>query len=139
MLAHHPYDMNVFYPIQNQQLDYDERFFGPMFPPLGGGPGFPVPPSPPPTGQGQEAGPPTTPPPAFVPAQTQQVEAFAVDPGSIRRCLFRFTYVWLRNRQQFWFYPTFIGRRSISGFRWTGSRWVYFGISLQEIQSFTCV
>ena len=41
--------------------------------------------------------------------QSQQVGTFAVDPGSIRLCLFRFTYLWLRNRQQFWFYPVFIG------------------------------
>ena len=78
-------------------------------------------------GQGQgQSGPPSSPPPSFVPAQTQQVGAFAVDPGSIRRCLFRFTYVWLRNRQQFWYYPVFVGRQSISGFRWNGFMWVFF-------------
>ncbi|KHF40651.1 hypothetical protein [Halalkalibacter okhensis] len=125
-----------FYP--QQQGTIDSRFFGPMFPPTGGGPSFPPPGPPPGPGPGPEAGPPTSPPPSFVPAQTQQVEAFAIDPGSIRRCLFRFTYVWLRNRQQFWFYPTFVGRRSVSGFRWNGFRWVYFGISLREISSFTC-
>lgn len=87
-------------------------------------------------GQGQQPGAPTSPPPAFVP--TQQPAAFAVDPGGIVRCLFRYTYVWLRNRQQFWFYPIFVGRRSIAGFRWNGFRWVYFGIDLRRIQSFTC-
>ena len=87
-------------------------------------------------GQGSTAGPPTSPPPSFVPQQ--QVEAFAVDPGGIRRCLFRFTYVWLRGSQQFWFYPTFVGRNSVSGYRWTGFRWVFFGIDLRQIQSFTC-
>jgi hypothetical protein len=133
----------------------DERQFGsqPPFAPPGQGPGSGPPPfappgqgpgagSPPfgPPGQGQEAGPPTSPPPSFVPTQTQQVGvgAFAVDPGSIRRCLFRYTYVWLRGFQQFWFYPTFVGRNSVSGWRWTGFRWVYFGISLRQIQSFTC-
>ncbi|MEW9053109.1 MAG: hypothetical protein AB2392_18260 [Neobacillus sp.] len=92
-----------------------------------------------PPGQGMQAGPPSSPPPAMVPTQTQQAAAFAVDPGSIRRCLFRFTYVWLRGYQQFWFYPTFVGRRSVSGYRWNGFRWLYFGISLRQIQSFTCV
>ncbi|WP_435367789.1 hypothetical protein [Metabacillus litoralis] len=90
-------------------------------------------------GQGTQAGPPSSPPPSFVPQQTQQAQAFAVDPGSIRRCLFRFTYVWLSGNQQFWFYPIFIGQQSISGYRWTGFRWVFFGISLRQIQSFTCV
>ena len=92
-----------------------------------------------PPGQDLEPGPPTSPPPSMVPQQTQQVGAFAVDPGSMIRCLHRFTYVWLRGREQFWFFPTFIGRRSVSGYRWTGSRWLHFGISLRQIQSFTCV
>ena len=94
------------------------------------------PPSFAPPGQGPEAGPPSSPPPSFVP--TQQVEAYAVDPGSIARCLFSYTYVWLRGFEQFWFYPTFVGRNSVSGYRWTGYRWVYFGIDLRQIQSFTC-
>ena len=83
----------------------------------------------------------SSPPPSFVPAQTQQqqVGTFAVDPGSIRGCLFRYTYVWLNNRQQFWYYPTFVGRTSISGWRWTGFNWVFFGVDLRQIQSFTCV
>lgn len=89
-----------------------------------------------PPGQGPQAGPPTSPPPSFVPQQ--QVEAYAVDPGGIRRCLFRYTYVWLRGFEQFWFYPTFVGRNSVSGYRWTGFRWVYFGVDLRQIQSFTC-
>lgn len=91
-----------------------------------------------PTGQGPGGGPPTAPPPSFVPTQTQQVETFAVDPGSIARCLFRYTYVWLRGFQQFWFYPTYVGRNSVSGYIWTGFRWVYSGISLRQIQSFIC-
>jgi len=103
--------------------------------PAGGPPGGFQPPFGPP-GHGQEAGPPTSPPPSFVPQQ--QAEAFAVDPGGIARCLFRFTYVWLRGFQQFWFYPTFVGRNSVSGYRWNGFRWVYLGISLRQIQSFTC-
>ena len=133
-------------PFQDQAYDpefIDERLMGPPGPPQGF-PGFP--PSFPQQGQGQgqgqgQSGPPSSPPPSFVPAQTQsqQVGAFAVDPGSIRFCLFRFTYVWLRNRQQFWYYPVFVGRQSISGFRWNGFMWVFFGVSLRQIESFTCV
>lgn len=117
---------------------------GPPFPsggPMQGPPGPPPsfgPPSQGPGGPGAGT-PPTTPPPQFVPAEAQQATPFAVDPGSIRRCLFRFTYVWLRNRQQFWFYPMFVGRNSVSGYRWTGFRWIFFGVSLREIRSFTCV
>ena len=113
---------------------------GPGFPGGGfpGGPGqFPGQPSTPGQGgQGEQAGPPTAPPPNFTPQQSQ-TQVFAVDPGGIRGCLFRFTYVWLR-RDAFWYYPTFVGRRSIAGYRWNGWRWVYFGISLDQIQSFQC-
>lgn len=144
---------------QAQQSNYDERQFNlpgflgqqmlgyignQMF-------GAPTPPGPPPfagspfTGSpppgqpsGGAAGPPTTPPPSFTPQQQQQsVGLFAVDPGAIRGCLYRYTYVWLR-RSSFWFYPVFVGRRSISGYRWTGFNWVYFGIDLDHIESFQC-
>lgn len=121
---------------------YDGRIFFPIGPPGGGGSPF-GPPGPPPSSagppgsSGSTAGAPTSPPPSFVP--TQQATTFAVDPGGIRRCMFRFTYVWLNNRQQFWYYPVFVGRDSVAGFRWNGFMWLYFGISLRQIQSFTCV
>ncbi|WP_420888787.1 transporter [Cohnella candidum] len=79
---------------------------------------------------------PTAPPPQFVPQMSAQ--PFAVDPGGIRRCLYRNTYVWLVNGQQFWFFPTFVGPNSVAGYRWFGFRWSYFGIDLRIIRSFTC-
>lgn len=101
--------------------------------------GFPgSPPSFAPPEQGTEAGPPSS-PPNYVPAQTQQAKTFAVDSGSIRGCLFRFTYVWMRGFQQFWFYPIFVDRNSVSKYRCNGFRWVYFGTSLRQIRSFTCM
>ncbi|WP_099156647.1 hypothetical protein [Virgibacillus ndiopensis] len=98
------------------------------FPSFPGGGGFP--------GGGQSTNAPTSPPPSFTPVQPQ-FQTFAVDPGGIRRCLFRFTYIWLR-RDAFWFYPVFVGRNSIAGFRWTGFRWVFFGINLNRIEAFQC-
>ncbi|SET00674.1 hypothetical protein SAMN05216389_104142 [Oceanobacillus limi] len=107
----------------------------------GGGafPGFPGGqfPSQPGGGPQQGGGAPTSPPPGFTPQQPQ-FQTFAVDPGAIRGCLFRFTYVWLDRGGSFWFYPTFVGRNSISGFRWQRNRWVYFGIDLDRIDSFQC-
>ncbi|MFT9599180.1 transporter [Mesobacillus sp.] len=97
----------------------------------GGGPGgFP--------GGGQQAGgPPSSPPPAYVPQE--QATAFAVDPGGIRRCMFRFTYIWLVDGRSFWFYPVFLGRNSIAGWRWSRRRgWVYYGMDLRQIRSFQC-
>ncbi|MCR8842458.1 collagen-like protein [Paenibacillus sp. SC116] len=100
---------------------------GPSFPPSGPGPGFG-----PPGGGGHQG--PTAPPPPFVP----QMSPFAIDPGAISRCLFRNTYVWLRNGDSFWFFPTFVGRTSVSGFRFFRGRWIFFGVDLRQIVSFTC-
>lgn len=117
-------------------------YWGPPGPPPGPPPGHgqsPWGPPGPPPGTGHHDGPPTSPPPAFTPTKSQQVGVMAVDPGAIRGCLYRYTYIWLTNRQQFWFYPTFVGRRSISGYRWDGFRWVYFGTDLRSIESFQCM
>ena len=84
----------------------------------------------------QQQGPPTSAPPNFTPQQNQ-FQTFAIDPGAIRGCLFRFTYIWLR-RDAFWFYPVFVGRNSVAGYRWRRNRWVFFGIDLEQIQSFQC-
>ncbi|WP_100012329.1 hypothetical protein [Lentibacillus sediminis] len=127
---------------QNRPPFYDERQFnlpefiwGQFFPGGQQGPGQPGWPQPPGGGQ-TGGGPPTAPPPAFTPQQPQ-FQTFAVDPGAIRGCLFRFTYIWLRG-DSFWFFPTFVGRNSIAGFRWRGFRWVYFGVDLNRVESFQC-
>ncbi len=114
---------------------------GPGFPP-GPGPGFPPGPGPgfPPgqgPGGGPGMGPPQGRPPAFVPAQSA-AQPFAVDSGAIRFCRFRYTYIWLNNGQQFWAWLVFVGRNSISGWRWTGFTWIYFGVDLNRISSFIC-
>jgi hypothetical protein len=103
---------------------------GPQFPSFPGQPGGGPP--------GQHGGAPTSPPPTVTP-QKQQAGLMAVDPGSIRGCLYRYTYIWLRGWESFWFYPTHVGRRSVSGYRWTGFNWMYYGVSLRRIESFTCV
>lgn len=119
---------------------------GPAFPPPPpppGGPGSAFPPPPPPGGQGPGGspggGPPSAPPPQFVP-DFPGVSAFAVDAGALQGCLFRNTYVWLNNGRGFWFFPVFIGRRSVAGFRWRAGqrRWVYYGIDTSNIRSFQC-
>jgi len=92
---------------------------------------FPGSPTPPP------AQAPVSPPPAFIPQQAA-ITPFAVDPGAISGCLRRNTYVWLRNGEQFWYFPTFVGRNSVAGFRWNGRFWMFFGIDLRRISSFTC-
>jgi hypothetical protein len=114
-------------------------------PPFGGGqqPGFQPPPFgggqqgfPPFGGGAQEGGPPSSPPPSYTPQESPSL--YAVDPGAIRGCLYRYTYVWLNNGSSFWFYPTYVGRDSIAGYRWRGFRWVYYGTDLRRIRSFRC-
>ncbi|MBM7599662.1 hypothetical protein JOC34_002030 [Virgibacillus halotolerans] len=124
-------------PFPGQSPGFPGQPGGP-FPGQPGGqfPGQPGGQFPGPGGGGQTGGAPTTPPPSFTPAQPQ-FQTFAVDPGAIRGCLFRFTYIWLR-RDAFWFFPTFVGRNSVAGFRWSRNRWTYFGIDLDRIQSFQC-
>lgn len=131
---------------ENRQFFNIPGFWGiPGFPGPGGGGQFPGPGAQPPSfpggpGGGSQfpggpsgsapSGPPTTPPPSFTP-EPKQIQTFAVDPGAIRGCMFRFTYVWLQGGG-FWFFPVFVGRRSVSGWRWIGFRWVYVGIDLYD-------
>ncbi|MEC1521972.1 transporter [Neobacillus niacini] len=98
------------------------------FPPFGGGHQ---------QGGGQQhGGAPSSPPPSYTPQESPSL--YAVDPGAIRGCLYRYTYIWLNNGSNFWFYPTYVGRDSIAGYRWRGFRWVYYGTDLRRIRSFRC-
>lgn len=129
---------------------YNHQFTMPMpvFPPFG--PRQQHPPfGPPGSGQGGgfgggpgQAGPPSGPPPSTIPPEQGQGQfgAFAVDPGGIRGCLYRFTFIRLNNGRAFWYYPTFVGRNSVAGYRWRRNqfRWQYFGIDLNQIRSFSC-
>lgn len=136
----------------NSYINYDqqlERQFPsspmPSFPGISGIPGFPGPPGPDFSGPSGFPGPPglqmpqapTAPPPAFIPQQAV-ASPFAVDPGAIRLCQFRNTFIWLNNGEAFWFYPVFVGPRSVAGFRWNGWSWMIFGIDTRRIMSFTC-
>ncbi|NMM63579.1 hypothetical protein HBE96_13015 [Clostridium sp. P21] len=91
----------------------------------------------------QMGGAPFGPPPNITPSK-QHAHAkympgtFAVDPGSLRPCRFRYVYIWPRRARPFWAWLDYVGRRSASGFRWTGHRWVRFGIDLRQIETFIC-
>ncbi|MBK3496698.1 transporter [Viridibacillus sp. YIM B01967] len=75
-------------------------------------------------------------PPGFSPP----IPAWQVGPSGLRRCLFRNTYIWLNNGNSFWFFPTFVGRNTIIGFRWSRRRfgWVYHMINPNTVRSFQC-
>lgn len=82
---------------------------------------------------------PTSPPPAFVPQQQPGLSTQAVAPGSLRLCLFRWTYVWLSNGDQFWIWPFSIRQQTVIFYRYTP----FFGYSIggldtRRIDSFLC-
>nr|WP_102028170.1 hypothetical protein [Salirhabdus sp. Marseille-P4669] len=115
----------------------------PFTPPGQGGIGGPPPFSPP--GQGGIGGPPPFAPPGQggFGGGTQGAggpSVFAVDPGSFQGCLRRITRVRLTNGTSFWFYPVFIGRRSVAGYRWfrRAQQWRYTGFDTESVASFTC-
>lgn len=74
-------------------------------------------------------------PPSTIPQQP----LFAINPSPISPCLFRTTYIWLRNGSSFWFFPIFAGFGLVLGFRWTGSFWIFYAIPLSDIVAFACV
>jgi hypothetical protein len=94
-----------------------------------------------PFSQGPHSGPPSA-PPSFTPPlpQTQQhgISPLAIDQGAIRPCIFRFVYIWPRRGRGFWAWLTFVGPRSLAGFRWNRNNWRYFGMDLRNISSFQC-
>jgi hypothetical protein len=55
------------------------------------------------------------------------------EPRDIRRCLNQFTFIWLVNGNSFWFYPTFVSRDFVQGFRWRRDRWEFDRINLRRI------
>ncbi len=91
-----------------------------------------------PSGQPPSGGPPSFTPSKAPGQMTGAPGLMAVDPGSIRRCLHRFVYIWPRRGRGFWAWLTYVGRRSVAGYRWNGRRWIYFGMGLNNIDSFTC-
>jgi len=111
-----------------------------------GGPPPSFPPGPPPNFQ-------PTPPPSFpggAPVQPPMQErqrsrtpSFVPQPPpfdfrGIRRCLYRYTFVWLINGNSFWFFPLYVVGQSIIGFRWRGNRWEYFTLNTRRILFFQC-
>jgi len=65
-------------------------------------------------------------------------EDHQVRPRDLRRCLYRFTFIWLNNGNSFWFFPTFVGNQFVQGFRWRQNRWEYDRINLRRIFFFRC-
>ncbi|MDL2300933.1 hypothetical protein LJC58_01110 [Lachnospiraceae bacterium OttesenSCG-928-D06] len=86
----------------------------------------------------QGGGRPMSPPPTKTPSRNT-IEPLRVDQNSIRNCMFRFTYIWMINGDEFWMFPTSVSHTTVTGFRWNWRLgWSYTGVSLRQIASFTC-
>ncbi len=94
----------------------------------------PPPPFTPPRGETQQPAAPRSAPPSFSP----QIPLRQDGPRGIRGCLYRNTFIWLNNGNSFWFFPTFVGRQAVAGFRWRGFGWTFERINLNRIRSFQC-
>ena len=83
---------------------------------------------------------PTAPPPSFTPTMETTLSAQRGGAGSsgIRQCIFRNTYIWLRNGDAFWYFPTFINQNTLFGFRWTRFGWVFSTVNRNSILTFQC-
>lgn len=80
---------------------------------------------------------PSSPPPTDVPQRGTQL--LRVDAGSIRNCIYRFTYIWQANGEEYWMFPTSVSRSTVSGFRWNRRfGWGFFGVDLRQVSSFQC-
>lgn len=64
--------------------------------------------------------------------------AGSIDSGAISPCLYKYIYIFPNTGKGFWTYLTYVGKKSIAGYKWTENSWVYFGISLVKIDSFIC-
>jgi hypothetical protein len=84
---------------------------------------------------GQPGAAPMSPAPQFIPPIPSS--RFGVE--SMRWCLHRNTFVWMRSGTEFWFFPTFVSRRVIVGFRWRRRfGWVYHVIDPSNVLTFQC-
>ncbi len=127
------YYLEYMYELENQNvsLDCPYRQMRPFpFSPIG------------PQGPKAPQGGPPSGPPKFTPSEpkSQQFGAtpLAVDQGAIRPCLYSFVYIWPRRGSGFWAWLTFVGPRSVAGFRFNRNTWRYFGMDLRDISSFQC-
>ncbi|MDP4142989.1 MAG: hypothetical protein Q8936_00705 [Bacillota bacterium] len=88
----------------------------------------------------QQQQPPKNPPPNYTPklSDVPVPNLILVEFGAISPCIFKNTYIWLKNGESFWSYLTFISRNSVAGWRYINNRWVYFTTNLNQIKNYIC-
>ena len=78
----------------------------------------------------RQSGPPESPPPKVKPKKPRN--SYIID------CQYSYTYVWPKHGKSFWFYPTSIGYGEISGYKWTGRKWTFYGFDSESIDEVAC-
>jgi len=71
-------------------------------------------------------------------AYPQPMFPYPANPLGLQNCINRFTYMWLRNGDNFWFFLTAVGESIAYGYRFFGGRWNQYSIGLREIGSYNC-
>ena len=82
----------------------------------------------PPGSQGQQG--PSSRPPRNIPPKPYV--SYIVD------CMHQYTYVWLKNGDSFWYYPTRLEYGEVSGYRWNGLYWTFYGFDPNLIDEVSC-
>ena len=70
------------------------------------------------------------PPPLAIPPKP--VNSYIID------CVYKYTYVWLKNGEQFWFYPTSVQYGAVTGYRKVGDFWTFYGFDSRLIDEVSC-
>lgn len=60
---------------------------------------------------------------------------YNADPQTINQYLHCYTYIWLKNGDAFWMYPTNYDKGIVSGYVWDGLKWEYREIKRNDIVS----
>lgn len=79
-------------------------------------------------------------PPYSIPKKIEgQTKTKSVHASDIKRCLFKYIYIWPKKGRSYWAWLTYVGKKYVSGFRWNGHHWIYFRIELKKIDNFVCI
>ena len=83
---------------------------------------------------------PKNPPPTYTPklSDVAHPNLTEVKLREIAPCILKSTYLWLKNGASFWAHIGYVGRHSISGWKYTGGQWSHFHLRLNEIKNFIC-
>lgn len=84
--------------------------------------------------------PPKNPPPNYTPKLTDVASPniLAVSFDAISPCIYKYTYLWLKNGDAFWSYLVIINHTLVGGWQYKSGQWVYFTVNLPDIKNFIC-